>query len=158
MFFMYCMYSRVAQVHAWALDQFTDKYGKSKNHAALLYILYRGDYKSVRKILKFSVLVGTAIKSTETSSWDETRTECMHFNPCFSCTIYPAKVGIKMRVKSVCVSSQLLVSVLFIAVPTNTENLKIFLTLVCSLFLVSMQSYSYAHTIVNMLFLFARAG
>ena len=31
-----------------------------------------------------SVLVGTTIKSTETSSWDETRSECMHFNPYFS--------------------------------------------------------------------------
>ena len=35
------------------------------------------------------------------------------------------------------VSSQLLVSVLFIAVPTNTENSKFFLTLVCVLFLAS---------------------
>jgi len=32
-------------------------------------------YTSVKKSFKFSVLVGTAIKSTETSSWDETRTE-----------------------------------------------------------------------------------
>ena len=42
---------------------------------------------------------------------------------------------------SVCVSSQLLVSVLFIAFPTNTENFQIFITLVCVLFLASMQSY-----------------
>ena len=41
-------------MYAWALDQFTDKYGKSKNHAALLYILYCGDYKIVRKIKIFS--------------------------------------------------------------------------------------------------------
>ena len=34
-----------------------------------------------KKQLKFSVLVRTKIKSTETSSTDETRTECMHFNP-----------------------------------------------------------------------------
>jgi len=54
---------------------------------------------------------------------------------------------------SVRASSQLLVSVLFIAVPTNTENFKIFLTLVCVLFLASMQSYSYACTIESMLFL-----
>jgi len=53
---------------------------------------------------------------------------------------------------SVRVSSQLLVSVNFIAVPTNTENF-IFLTLVCVLFLASMQSYSYAYTLESMLFL-----
>ena len=46
---------------------------------------------------------------------------------------------------SVCVSSQLLVSGLFIAVSTNTENFKIFPMLVCILFLF-MQSYSYART------------
>ena len=39
----------------------------------------------------------------------------------------------------------------FIAVPTNTENFKFFLTLVCVLFLVGMQSYSYACTIESML-------
>jgi len=37
---------------------------------------------------------------------------------------------------SVCVSSQLLVSVLFIVVPTNTENTNLFFVLVCVLFLV----------------------
>jgi len=46
---------------------------------------------------------------------------------------------------SVCFSSQLLVSVLFIAVPNKTENFKIFLTLVCVFFLASMQSYSSMH-------------
>ena len=56
---------------------------------------------------------------------------------------------------SVRVSSQLLVSVLFIAVPTNAENLNFFL----HLFLYfSMQSYSYACTTESMLFLFAHAG
>ena len=35
------------------------------------------------------------------------------------------------------VSSQLLASVLFIAVPTNTEKFKIFIALVCVLFLAS---------------------
>jgi len=59
---------------------------------------------------------------------------------------------------SVCVSSQLLVSVLFIAVRTNTENFNFFLTLVFVLFLASMQLYSYACTIESMLFLFAQAG
>jgi len=53
---------------------------------------------------------------------------------------------------SVRVSSQLPVSVLFIAVPTNTENFKFVLTLVCVLFLASMQLYSYACTIESMLF------
>jgi len=57
---------------------------------------------------------------------------------------------------SVRVSSQLLVSGLFIAVPTNTENFDFFPTLVCVLFLF-MQSYSYARTIEKMLF-FALAG
>ena len=51
---------------------------------------------SLGKKLKFSVLVGTAIESTETSSWDETQTECMHFNPYFSRVYSTAKVEIKM--------------------------------------------------------------
>jgi len=55
---------------------------------------------------------------------------------------------------SVHVSSQLLVPVLFIVVPTNTENFKFFITLVCVLFLASVQLYSYAHTIENLLFLY----
>ena len=46
--------------------------------------------------------------------------------------------------QSVRVSSQLLVSVVCIAVP---ENLKFLLTLVRILFLASMQSYSYTHII-----------
>ena len=58
---------------------------------------------------------------------------------------------------SVCVS-QLLVSVLFIAVPTNTENFKYFLTLFCVPFLASMQLYSYTCAIENLLFLFTQAG
>ena len=36
--------------------------------------------------MESSVLVGTAIKSTETSNWDETRTECVNFNPYLRCT------------------------------------------------------------------------
>ena len=44
----------------------------------------------------------------------------MHFNPYFSQVYSTAKVGIKMHL--VCVSSQLLISVLFIVVSTNTEN------------------------------------
>jgi len=55
--------------------------------------------KYIGKYLKFSVLIGTAIRSTATSSWDEIRTECMHFNPC---TAYLAKVGIKMHGLSFC--------------------------------------------------------
>ena len=63
-----------------------------------------------------------------------------------------ALVGTEIKKKTlkqaaVRVSSQLIVSVLFIAVPTNTENFKFFLILVCVLFLASMQSYSYAHKI-----------
>ena len=34
--------------------------------------------------MEFSVVVGTTIKCTQTSSWDETQSECMHFNPYFS--------------------------------------------------------------------------
>jgi len=52
----------------------------------------------------------------------------MHFNPYFSQLYSTAKVGIKMHALSLC-SSQLLFSVLFIAVPTNTENFKFFLHL-----------------------------
>ena len=59
---------------------------------------------------------------------------------------------------SVHVSSQLLVSVLFIAVPTILKISIFFLTPVCVLFIASVQSYSYARTIENMLFLFAQAG
>ena len=54
------------------------------------------------------------MKTTETSSWDETWTEYMHFNPYFSCTVC---------MHSVRVSSQLLFSVLFIAVPTTYSPL-----------------------------------
>ena len=45
----------------------------------------------------------------------------------------------------------------FIVVCTNIENYKIFLILICLLFQF-MQSYSYAHTIENMLFLSSQAG
>ena len=48
----------------------------------------------------------------------EMKHSCIHFNPYFSCAVYPAKVK---YMQSVCVSSQLLVSVLFIVVPTNTH-------------------------------------
>ena len=47
------------------------------------------------------------------------------------------------------VSSQLLVSVLFIALPTKIETLNFFY-ICCVLFLAKMQSYSHAHTIENM--------
>ena len=63
-----------------------------------------------------------------------------------------AKVGVKMHalilffISAACFSA-------FIAVP----KIPIFPTLVCVLFLASMQSYSYACTIENMLFLFAQA-
>ena len=45
----------------------------------------------------------------------------MHFNSYFSCTVYPAKVGIKMY--ALCFVFHLSY-LLFIAVPTNAENLK----------------------------------
>ena len=48
------------------------------------------------KNLKFSVLVGTAIKSTETSSWDETKTKCLHFNP-YTLAGYRYSTAIKSR-------------------------------------------------------------
>jgi len=54
---------------------------------------------------------------------------------------------------SVRVSSQLLVSLLSIAVSTNTKNSKIFPILVSVLFLAK-QLYNYMCTIDNMLFLF----
>ena len=61
------------------------------------YVLYK-----CNKNLRFSALVKTAIKSTETSSRDETQTECMHFNPYFSRVYSIAKVGIKMHALSSC--------------------------------------------------------
>ena len=76
---------------------------------------------SVRRILKILVLVGTAIKSTETSSCIvqlKQELKCMH---------------------SVRVSSQLLVSVLFIAVPINAKNFKFFNTFILT--------YNYMYTI-----------
>ena len=60
------------------------------------------DYNKYRKNLKFSALVGTAIESTETSSWIETRTKSMHFNLYFSMVYSTAKVGIKMHGLSSC--------------------------------------------------------
>ena len=74
---------------------------------------------------------------------------------CFSAFyyMYMTKVGIKMHALSL-YSSQLLVSVLFITVPTNTE-IPIFLTLF--VYFLAMQSHSYAHK-ENMLFYFAPAG
>ena len=65
------------------------------------------------------------------------------------------KQGLKC-VHSVRVSSQLLVSVLFIAVPTNNENFKFQIALVCVLFLASMQLYIQLR--MHMLFIFAQAG
>ena len=109
------------------------------DHPPFYLSLYWGPYLQKNKCtwLEKSVLVGTAIKNNETSSWDETQTECMHFNPYFSCTVYSIEVGIKC-LHSVRVSSQLLVSVLFIAIPTNTENFNFSYTS-CVLFLASMQ-------------------
>jgi len=46
---------------------------------------------NIGKNLKFSVLLGTATKSTETRSSDETQTDYMHF-----------EVGIKMHALSLC--------------------------------------------------------
>jgi len=89
------------------------------------YITYDNKCK---KNLKISVLVGTAIKSTETSSRDETRTEYMHFNPFFSQLYSTAKVVIKMHALSLCFISAACFSA-FIAVPTNTEIFKFFLPL-----------------------------
>ena len=56
------------------------------------------------KKLETSVLVGTAIKknNTETSSWDETRSEFMHFNPYFSWVYSTAQVGIKIHGLRLC--------------------------------------------------------
>ena len=97
-------------------------------------------YNKCTKKLKFSVLVGTAIKRTKTSSWDETQTECMHFNLYFSRVYNTANVRLKCM-HSVSVLSQLLVSVLFLQ---SLLTLKISYTCLCILILV-MQLYSYAH-------------
>ena len=87
---------------------------------------------------------GDCNRSTETSSWDEPLTECMYFNPYFSLVYSTAKVEIKMHVLySVCVSSQLHVSVLFISVRTNIENSNFFQLCNCTA----------TRTIENMLFL-----
>ena len=55
---------------------------------------------SIRKKLGILILVGTAIKSTETSSWDETWIDYMHFNPFFSWVYSTAKL--KMHALSSC--------------------------------------------------------
>ena len=66
-------------------------------------------------------------KCTETSSRDETRTEYMHFNHYFSCTIYPDKVGIIECMHTVCVSSQLLFQSFLQSLLAKIEKFKFFL-------------------------------
>ena len=99
-----------------------------------------------RKKPKNFIEIVSSNKITETSSSDETQTKCMHCIPSFSCTVYPAKVGIKMHA----LSSYFISAVLF-GVSINSENSKIFLTVVGVHFLV-MQMYSYMHAIENMPF------
>ena len=91
-------------------------------HAQLYNCINRKSAQtSVRKNLKFSVLVGTAIKKTlkQVAEMKHELSVCILI-PTLA-VLYPAIVGIKMH--SVRVSSQLLVSGLFIAVLTNTRNL-----------------------------------
>ena len=38
-----------------------------------------------------ALIVGTTIKSTETSSWNKTRSEGVQFNTNFSCILHPVK-------------------------------------------------------------------
>ena len=61
--------------------------------------IFQSIIASVEKKLKFSVLVGTVIKSPETGSWDETRTECMHFN----------ETSVRSPLKQVCITIKLLI-------------------------------------------------
>jgi len=80
--------------------------------------------------LNFLVLVETAIKALKQATEIKSQTECKHFNPHFSCTVYP---GINMHARTVVrVPSQFLVSGLFIAVPTNTEISHLFVYFVCN--------------------------
>ena len=70
---------------------------------------------SARKNLKFSVLEGNALKALKQAA------EMKHeLSACI----------LAVGMHSVCVSPQLLVSVLFIAFPTNTEHFNFFLVLV----------------------------
>ena len=62
----------------------------------------------------------------------------MHFNPNFSCIVYPSKVRNVLNLSAACFSA-------FIVVLTISENSIFFLTFVCVLFLV-MQLYSYTHS------------
>jgi len=94
----------------------------SKLWYSLLHLVkHKGYFNKYAK--KFSVFVGTAIKSTEANSWDETQSEYTHFNHCFSCTIYLAKLRIKMHalrscfISAVCFSVFLLQSLLALKIP-----------------------------------------
>ena len=69
-------------------------------------------------------------KKHEASSWDETQTECMHFNPNFSQVYSTVKEGSKCMY-SVCISSQLLVSVLLLQ-SLLILKLQIFYTCLCT--------------------------
>ena len=80
--------------------------------------------------MKFSVLVGIAIKVLKQAAEMKHERSAYILIPTLA-RYSTAKVGIKMHALSFCVSSHLLVSGLFIAVPTNTENFNFFRTLVC---------------------------
>ena len=67
-----------------------------------LYMYDCGIYNWNLKNGIFSASGHYTVKSVETSSWNQTQTECMHFNHSFSCTVYLAKVGVKMHSLSLC--------------------------------------------------------
>ena len=76
------------------------------------------------KNLNFLVLAGTAKKALKQAAEMEHELSAYILFPTLA-ILYQAKVGLKYM-HSVRVSSQLLASGFFIAIPTNTENFKIF--------------------------------
>ena len=73
--------------------------------------------------MESSVLAGTAIKALKQAAKMKHNLSARMLIP----TLAGYTLQLKKCVHSDCASSQLLVSVLFIEVPTNTENSKIFL-------------------------------
>ena len=111
--------------------RYTEKYEYNRTHGS----------PTKKNSLKLSV----AIKAQKQA---ETQTECMHCIPSFSCTVYPAKVGIK----NACTQFVFHLSCLFQCLLESLltyKNSKVFLKSVRAYFLV-MQMYSYMHVIENM--------
>ena len=120
-----------------------------------MFLLFFGSFSDpllpgVQKFLKFSVQVGTAIKSSVTSSLHEPRTKCMHFNPYFKCTVYPAKLEIKMHALSSCFALPACFRCFLLQSLLILKDSNLFLELF--VYFLVMQLYSCMHAIENILF------